>query len=220
MKLFRLLLLTAVAISFAQNVANAEIMRGEVTAVDAQERSITINQLDQSGIGVTRENLEIKLREDTQFTGIKSLQELKAGDEVLLEANKRIFGPWEVKHIQSTKPGAGAGVGVGAPMKAEAQKAVGEAQKQASQPIAAAQQVSQPKPASQTAGVLPSATATQSPQGVNQDAKLIGQTPMQTQSQSQAVASPKNTGFAPRKAPLTGDLPEKKNTSVSTELQR
>ncbi len=116
MKALRLLFMMAVIMVLTNVSAFAEIMRGEVTAIDQQDRSITINQLDQSGVGVTRENLELNLRENTQYTGISSLKDLKVGDEVLIEANKRIFGPWEIKHLQSTKAGAAA-------MKDKAQKA-------------------------------------------------------------------------------------------------
>lgn len=153
----RFVIMFAIALAFFQSVALAEIMRAEVRVVNQDQKSITINQLDQSGVGVTRENLKLNLRDDTQFTGIKSIQDLKVGDEVLIEANKRIFGPWEIKHLQSTKPSAAVAQSAktaaktAMAQKSEVGKALGQAQKAQSEAQKAQSEVGKAQTQAQTA---------------------------------------------------------------------
>ncbi len=167
-------MLVAVLALFQVN-AFAEIIRGEIKAVNQNEQSITINQLDQAGIGVTRKNLELNLRDDTQFTGIRSIQELKVGDEVLIEANKKIFGPWVIKHLQSANmpnnPKA-ADLAVKS-IKTESVKIQSQAQQMSPQKVTTVTTVQKMKPDHQTpsanyagSAVTPAEAGAESPKGL------------------------------------------------------
>lgn len=146
------LILLMLAFGLFQGSLFAEIMLGEVTAVNQQEQTVTINQLDQTGVGVTRKNLRLNLRDDTQFSGLQSIQDLKVGDEVLVEANKRIFGPWEIKHLQSTKPSSSVQAAIQA-----GKSAIGMTKQETKQQVSAAspkeiEQIEKSKPAETQAG--------------------------------------------------------------------
>ena len=66
------------------NVCSAEWFDGEVGKIDLKAKTVTVSEVDP--ITDTEETNEIIIGEATTFSGVKSLEELKPGDDVTIEA--------------------------------------------------------------------------------------------------------------------------------------
>lgn len=100
-KINRYLLGVALGIGLFQGNLFAEMVQGEVTAINKEHQSVTILQKDSSGLA--QKNKEFALRPDAQFAGIQSLEDLEVGDEVQAELDKKIFRKDEVKILATTQ---------------------------------------------------------------------------------------------------------------------
>ena len=65
-------------------MCSAEWFDGEVGKVDLKAKTVTVSEVDP--ITDTEEANEIVINEVTTFSGVKSLEELKSGDDVTIEA--------------------------------------------------------------------------------------------------------------------------------------
>lgn len=79
----------------------AETVRGEVTAINKEIRSVTILQKDSAG--EPYQNKEFILRPDAKFIGAQSFGGLEVGDEIQADVNPRMFRKDEVKLLITTK---------------------------------------------------------------------------------------------------------------------
>lgn len=79
-----MLLGIAVLLALPWSVCSAEWFDGEVGKVDLKAKTVTISEVDP--ITNTEETNEIVVDDATTFSGVKSLGELKPGDEVTIEA--------------------------------------------------------------------------------------------------------------------------------------
>lgn len=82
----------------------AEMVRGQVTAINKQNQSITVLTEDSSG--ATQGNKELTVRPDAQFAGIQSLDDLEVGDEIQAEVDKKMFRKGEVTQLTSAQGSA------------------------------------------------------------------------------------------------------------------
>jgi hypothetical protein len=99
-----------------QGVALAEMIQGSVVSVDPNGESLQVTRTDQSG---KASEVKVSVDEDTQYNGIQSAQELKAGDTVVLDADQNFFTrAWKVKSIERSE-----GVNQGAESQATSQDA-------------------------------------------------------------------------------------------------
>ena len=80
----KMLLGIAVLLLLPLNVCSAEWFDGEVGKIDLKAKTVTVSEVDP--ITDTEETNEIIIGEATTFSGVKSLEELKPGDDVTIEA--------------------------------------------------------------------------------------------------------------------------------------
>lgn len=81
----------------------AEMVRGQVTAINKDNQSITVMAVDESG--ASQGQKELTLAPDAQFSGIQSIDDLQVGDQIQADVNKKMFGNDEIKQLTSTKGG-------------------------------------------------------------------------------------------------------------------
>jgi hypothetical protein len=79
----------------------AEMVRGQVTAVNKDNQSITVTTQDASG--TAQETKELKLAPDAQFSGIQSIDDLEVGDSIQADVEKKMFGGDQIRQISSSK---------------------------------------------------------------------------------------------------------------------
>lgn len=95
----------AAAILVFQGTALAEMIQGQVTAVNTENRSVTI-QRDALGADANQksEQIDLSIPENAEFRGIQSFDEVEVGDEVRAEANKPALGigKWETRWIEKS----------------------------------------------------------------------------------------------------------------------
>ena len=80
----KILLGLAALLLLPLNMCSAEWFDGEVGKVDLKAKTVTVSEVDP--ITDTEEANEIVINEVTTFSGVKSLEELKSGDDVTIEA--------------------------------------------------------------------------------------------------------------------------------------
>lgn len=74
------------ALVLYQGTAFAQLISGKVASTDATAKSITISQTNaETG---TNEDVTVWVKDETAYTGVDSLAELMAGDEVLVETEE------------------------------------------------------------------------------------------------------------------------------------
>lgn len=93
-----------------QGVAAAEMVTGQVTAVNPDDRSLTIQRAQATG---EQEEIKLKVPENAELRGIQSFEEVEVGDDVRAEANKPALGigNWEAQWLERSAEGAGADAG-------------------------------------------------------------------------------------------------------------
>lgn len=84
MKHFKILSILFAAILFFPVVLHAEWFDGEVRKVDSKAGTITISEIDP--ITETEEIEEFVVGNTTIFSGVKSLEEIQAEDDIAIEA--------------------------------------------------------------------------------------------------------------------------------------
>lgn len=85
-----------------QGAAMADTIQGKVVEVNASANSITISRSNPAT--GSEEQINIATKAETAWAGIKSLSELKAGDEVTVEAMQdATSGSWEAESIEKAE---------------------------------------------------------------------------------------------------------------------
>lgn len=93
----------AVAVLFS-GVAFADAVSGKVNAVDATTSTIEVSQPADAVTGVAVESVKVAYDAATTFTGIAAAAELKAGDDVKIEASKdEATGSWKAASVEVVK---------------------------------------------------------------------------------------------------------------------
>jgi hypothetical protein len=101
MKFFLFLLLGTFVLFETALMAEIQAIEGKITAVNSENKSLTISPKDQTA-GLPQEiNLSVKDEDSFKNAGIKSLDELSVGDEIVVEAEQKDEGNWEVKNLQT-----------------------------------------------------------------------------------------------------------------------
>ncbi len=102
-KLFDLSALAVFFMILLIPAAAAELIHGEVTAVNRENNSVTLSPLHSSA-----ENLpaavDVRLDDNAfkQSPGLGSIDQLTVGDEIIVEARKPFLGGWKAQAILST----------------------------------------------------------------------------------------------------------------------
>ena len=90
----------AVAV-LTSGIAFADAVAGKVNAVDSAASTIEIAKTDAAGAS---ENVKIAYDAATTFTGVTAAAELKAGDEVKIEASQdAATGSWKAASVEVVK---------------------------------------------------------------------------------------------------------------------
>ncbi|GEM_PF-3623647 len=72
-----------------QGIANAKEIKGTVTAIDSANSKISISYASPEGV---KTQAEVSVKPETVFTGLSSLNELKGGEEVTIDASEDASG--------------------------------------------------------------------------------------------------------------------------------
>lgn len=91
------LLVTSLTIALP---AWAEMLQGTVAGIDPGGRSIRLTRIDQGRV----EELKVNVKEEAQLNGIQSLDELKLGDNVVVNADKNLFTrAWNATSVEKSE---------------------------------------------------------------------------------------------------------------------
>ena len=105
--------LTVISILFVgfvafQGTASAKLVLGKVESVDATAKTLSVNTPDATT--GTEKKVSISIPETATFSGVSSLDQIKSGDEVWVEAEEdAATGGWKATSVQVTtevKPAA------------------------------------------------------------------------------------------------------------------
>jgi hypothetical protein len=125
MKILGLLIVASFVLS---GTAQAELIYGQVQAVQSQENKVTISPKASSSQDVPQNKLDLRIEDAVlqQNKTLNSLDEIGVGDHLIIEADKPATGnEWEVKSLltqeevqgmqsgQSSASGAGVGQSTG-----------------------------------------------------------------------------------------------------------
>lgn len=101
------LMVGVLGLLIAAGPAFAEMIQGQVTAVNTENNSLTVQRMKDTG---EQEQINLNVPQNAQFRGISSLQDVEVGDEIKAEANKPSLGlgAWDTKWL-SKEAMAGAG---------------------------------------------------------------------------------------------------------------
>lgn len=90
-----------------QAPALAEMIQGQVIAVNPDENNLTLQRVTTTG---DQEQIDVSAA-DAQLRGIQSLDQVEVGDEIRADANKPAFGmgDWEATWIEKSAGAAGLG---------------------------------------------------------------------------------------------------------------
>lgn len=95
--LLMLSLFAAVTMLFA-GVASAEMFSGKVQSTDPAAKSLEVSRTNPAT--GAEENLSIMVQDNTTFSGVSSLSDLKQGQEVWVTAEKDDAGSWMAGAIE------------------------------------------------------------------------------------------------------------------------
>ena len=96
-----------------QGTASAKSISGKIANIDAAANSLSVSQSNPAT--GAEENLNFSVSADTTFAGVKALAELKAGDQVSVDAEQdAATGSWKATSI-STEAAAPAKTEAAAP---------------------------------------------------------------------------------------------------------
>lgn len=99
----RVLTILAAAFLMVQGAALAEVVQGQVTAVNQGDRSLTVQRMAEEAGGQGKE-ISLKVPESAELRGIQTFDEVGVGDEIRAEANKPALGigNWEARWIEKS----------------------------------------------------------------------------------------------------------------------
>ena len=96
-------LVLAVALTLFQGVANAKVVSGKITGIDATANKLSISYTDLATS--KEEQVEIAVKPETTYSGVASLGDLKEGQEVSVEAEEdAATGGWSATSIKAEEP--------------------------------------------------------------------------------------------------------------------
>ncbi len=85
-----------------QGMALAEAIQGKVAGIDATAKSLSLSR-NNPATGVA-EKLAISVNPETAFSGVASLEELKAGDDISVDVQKgEAAGSWKATSVKVNK---------------------------------------------------------------------------------------------------------------------
>jgi hypothetical protein len=123
----RFLVIMAAALMLWQGAALAEMVQGQVTAVNPGDRSLTVQR--SAAEGEQGKEISLKVPENAELRGIQTFAEVGVGDEIRAEANKPALGigNWEARWIEKSDQAAGADQAMGADAQGRGDEASGSA---------------------------------------------------------------------------------------------
>jgi hypothetical protein len=84
-----------------QTPSYAAWMQGKIKNVDNNSRMITIDSADAQKAGASSSEIQVKVLENAKFKNISSLNDLKSGQEVKVDArNNKEQGFWDANYIE------------------------------------------------------------------------------------------------------------------------
>lgn len=105
MKKYFIVAFTFSLLTLGAGASFAEWFDGEVQKIDAKARTITISEIDP--ITETEEKEEILVTDATLFTGVKSLTDIRANDNVTVEAQyDELTDVWKAVSVEVPEAGA------------------------------------------------------------------------------------------------------------------
>ena len=97
-KILGILLIACVLLT---GVAFADSVSGKIKAVDSATSAITVSKTD-AATGAS-EDVKISYDAATTYTGVAAAADLKAGDNVKVEASKDAAGAWKAASVEVVK---------------------------------------------------------------------------------------------------------------------
>jgi hypothetical protein len=85
----RISIFTALALAIFAGQAYAETIRGTVSSVDPDGKSIQVSRVSENGSG--SEDVKVSLKDDTRLNGVTTASELLSGQSVSVEAEQNFF---------------------------------------------------------------------------------------------------------------------------------
>ncbi len=84
-----------------QGIALAEMISGQVTIINRENQTLTVERLKETG---ESEKINLSVPSQAEFRGIKSLNDVEVGDEIMADASKPAlgFGAWQANWIEKT----------------------------------------------------------------------------------------------------------------------
>lgn len=96
--------LLAASLAISPSLGQAKMMRGEVIAVKENNGSFSFKNANPSKPPLAQEQFDIVVLPNARFEKIGSLKELRAGDEVVVDAEKnKESGIWEASAVRISK---------------------------------------------------------------------------------------------------------------------
>ncbi|MBI2095242.1 MAG: hypothetical protein HYT89_03645 [Candidatus Omnitrophica bacterium] len=97
----RYIYLSLLAFCLAQSVAYAEMIRGVIVNLDPAHDTLSVKRTDASKD--KPQQLDVKVKSDTQTKNVASLKELQVGHEVKIDAKEdKTSGVYEAKSVEVT----------------------------------------------------------------------------------------------------------------------
>ena len=91
-------MLVLLGLALMSTVAYAASIEGKVVSTDAEKNQLVVSSMDAAG---TASESNLAVSADTAFVGVASLAELKAGDQVKVEANEdAATGTWNAASVE------------------------------------------------------------------------------------------------------------------------
>ena len=96
MKRIQMLVLALLVTVAFQASALAKMVAGTVAEIDATAKKVTISTTDAAG---AESKAEVWVKDDAALNGIAALNELKAGDQISVEADQDEQGNWKASTV-------------------------------------------------------------------------------------------------------------------------
>ncbi|MBI4358554.1 MAG: hypothetical protein HY584_04575 [Candidatus Omnitrophica bacterium] len=100
-----IIVMLILGLTLLQGTAMAEMIQGTIASLDLAASMLTITRISPST--GAEESLEVALSPEVTLKGLGSLEELKTGDEVTVEASQDESGKFQATAIEVSKPSEG-----------------------------------------------------------------------------------------------------------------
>ena len=102
-QILAVVILTAAVV--LSRIAFADTVSGKVASVDSAANTLTVSQADPAT--GAEQQVTVSVKAETAFEGVKSLADLKAGEEVMVEASQdAATGSWNATSVKASAPAA------------------------------------------------------------------------------------------------------------------